>query len=154
MPFYSDVRSLWVGDEKTHGKLAGKDLEQLSSPDLMLKYPFLNFGEHDVGFLDRAGGVINPRAQVDASILIASKNGCDVIRDIVDHVSRTDHSGSHAMVLETENRKTVYAKHVILATNSFTGSRDLLAGARVKFEASPQTVVFAEVAKKDQKQLR
>ena len=114
----------------------------------------MTFGDEDIGLFNQVGGVINPRAQIDASISVASKQGCDVIRDIVSHVTSKHESSGRIMILRTESGKTLHAKKVILATNSFTGSRNLLPEVKVRFEASPQTVVLAEVDPADLDKLR
>ena len=155
--FYSDVGSLFVGDHSILDKLekqAAGDVQRCDHSYMQQKYPYLKFGHEDGGLFNFTGGVINPRAQVDAAITVASRQGCDIIRDIVCEVTKKDQSPDSVMVLKTERGGTYFAKKVILATNTFTSSRDLLPGPNVKFEASPQTVVFAEVDSKDLEQLR
>ena len=156
--FYSDVGSLFVGDSNLQERLKKQAVDHVQSQDhseLLRKYPYLNFGEKDTAILNFVGGVVNPRRQVDAAITIASKNGCDVIRDVVSLVNKLEESDGTVMVLKTEGGKTIYSKRVVLATNVFTQSRDLLPGdIKLKFEPSPQTVVFAEVDPKDFERLR
>ena len=155
--FYADVGTLFVGDEnilERYQKLAADQVDRREHSELLRRYPYLKFGDQDVGLYNHTGGIINPRAQVDASIVVASKQGCDIIRDIVCQVTKSDKSSGSIMVLKTESGKTFYSKKVVLATNSFTTSRDLLQGVKIKFDASPQTVVFAEVDASDVERLR
>lgn len=155
--FYADVGALFVGDEnilERYQKLAADQVDRREHSELLRRYPYLKFGDQDVGLYNHTGGIINPRAQVDASIVVASKQGCDIIRDIVCQVTKSDKSSGSVMVLKTESGKTFYSKKVVLATNSFTTSRDLLQGVKIKFDACPQTVVFAEVDASDLERLR
>ena len=135
-------------------KMAAGDVDRCDHLDLIRKYPYLKFGQEDNGLFNYTGGVINPRAQVNAAIIAASKQGCDIIRDVVCQVRKKDETPGSIMMVKTERGNTYYSRKVVLATNTFTCSRDLLPGANVKFEASPQTVVFAEVDPADLERLR
>lgn len=156
--FYSEVGSLFLGDSRIQeqlNKLAPDHVQRQEYSKLLRKHPYINVGEKDTGLFNFVGGVVNPRRQVDAAITVALKNGCDVIRDVVSQVKKTEDSHGTAMVLETEGGKTIYSKKVVLATNVFTQSRALLPdNIKLKFEPTPQTVVFAEVDSEDLEKLK
>ena len=155
--FYSNVGTVIVGDQKCLEGLdtVSKDqVVKMSHAEMSKQYPYLKFGDTDIGLFNKDGGVVNPRAQIDASINVASKQGCDVIRDVVCDVVETTVSSERILMVKTEGGKRLYARKVLLATNSFTNSRNLLQGITVKFTASPQTVVLAEVSVDDLDTLR
>ena len=92
---------------------------------------------------------------MDAALVIALKNGCDVIRDVVSVVFKRESATGTVMVVQTEGGKTIYAKRVVLATNTFTQTRQLLPdNVQLKFELMPQTVVLAEVDSEDLEKLK
>ena len=155
--FYSNVGTVIVGDQKCLEELEtvskGRILK-MSHAEMSKQYPYLKFGDTDIGLFNKDGGVVNPRAQIDASVSVASKQGCDVIRDLVCDVVETTASSERILMVKTEGGKRLLARKVLLATNSFTNSRNLLERATVKFTASPQTVVLAEVDVADLDTLR
>ena len=156
--FYSEIGSLFIGDSRIQEQLRKLAADHVQSQDysqLLRKYPHVNVGEKDTGLLNIVGGVVNPRRQVDAAITVALKNGCDVIRDVVSQVNKVEDSNGTVMVLETEGGKIIYSKKVVLSTNAFTQSRGLLPdNVKLKFEPTPQTVVFAEVDSEDVARLK
>ena len=155
--FYSNVGTVIIGDQKCLEGLETVSKEgvvKMSQAEMSKRYPYLKFGDTDIGLFNKDGGVVNPRAQIDASISVASKQGCEVIRDVVCDVLETKYSSEKILMVKTEGGKRLYARKVLLATNSFTHSRNLLDGVKVKFTASPQTVVLAEVDGEDLDTLR
>jgi hypothetical protein len=91
---------------------------------------------------------------VVAQQIIASQNGCDVIRDVVSHVTpHVQSDGTEILKLTTDGDSIYYSRNVLVATNVSTGLRDLLGGVCPEYEARPQTVTLAEVSQTDAREL-
>ena len=75
-------------------------------------------------YAPRNAGHISPRNLIQAQQLLARRNGCDVINEVVNRITVL---GSGDFQLETENSETtITAKKVLLTTGSFTNARELL----------------------------
>lgn len=162
--FYFEVGDLMIGGEKsdfltavaevtTKGKIA---TDKLNNTLLNQRFPYLNLTTDSNGILEtRNAGYINPRNIVEAQQIMATKQGCTIIDDVVRRVTRTVHSdGSYIMLVETERGQNVQTRKVLLATGAFTTFNDLLAGNKPEQIITPLSVSFVEVEEKDHQLLR
>lgn len=121
----------------------------LGNEELESKFPYLNFADSDEGIFEkRHAGYINPRKMVMAQIVVASNQGCDVIRDIVLNIENFE----MGYKLLSERGKIIWTKKVLLATNAFTGLHKLLKNP-VSYQSMPQTVTLASVSENTAKSL-
>ena len=97
----------------------------LDSEHLKKQFPYFGACATLEGvYAPRNAGHISPRNLIQAQQLLARRNGCDVIRDVVNRITVL---GSGDFQLETENSETtITAKKVLLTTGSFTNARELL----------------------------
>ncbi|KAJ8303610.1 hypothetical protein KUTeg_020006 [Tegillarca granosa] len=127
----------------------------LDNKSLKSMFPYFDFSKDDIGYyMPVNAGYLNPRKQVMAQIIVASNQGCDVIRDVVTGIiTGNDETQIHRIV--TEKGKLIYAKKVLLATGVFTEIHNLLPNhVRIKFKAIPKTVTLAQVSDDDARRLK
>ena len=153
--FYNPVGYMSIGCQKYLDSHTNKDFVRLGREDLREKLGYMNFSDDDCALFDEQGGWINPRKLVDAEILVSSKHGCDVLRNVVCEITETYQDSVTRYTLRTERGTRLISRRVLLATNVFTMHRNLLPSNVVpKFYASPQTVVLGEVDNADLEILR
>ena len=128
----------------------------LSPDELKSTFPYLNLPSSDIGvFEDQDAGYINPRKLVEAQKLIASRQGCTYVDDVVNQVTRVIHSdGTYAMNVVTEKGKNISCNRVLLATGAFSTFRDLLPDIEPEQELCPLTVALVEVNGPDAEKLK
>ena len=97
----------------------------LNSEHLKKQFPYLGACATLEGvYAPRNAGHISPRNLIQAQQLLARRNGCDVINDVVNRITVL---GSGDFQLQTENSETtITARKVLLTTGSFTNARELL----------------------------
>ncbi|XP_060068773.1 uncharacterized protein LOC132548891 [Ylistrum balloti] len=159
--FYETVGSLTVGTRisqymnqtKNNAKNQGIlfNMEVLNNCQMKNKFPYFNFSSEDQGVMEENAGIINPRKMVMAQISVASKNGCDVIRETVTNIFRQPDGHSR---IKTETGRLIIARKVLLATNVFTELHNLLGNIRPLYVPMPQTVTLAEISPADAIRLR
>ncbi|XP_033761106.1 uncharacterized protein LOC117342917 [Pecten maximus] len=160
--FYDSVGSLTVGtrnseylnkvEKQANSQGYAHSMDILDSQQLRRKYPFFNFSSEDQGIAEEnTAGIINPRKMVMAQISVASKNGCDVIRETVTGIVRQPDGNSRVV---TENGRLIMTRKVLLATNVFTEIHNLLGDIRPLYVPMPQTVTLAEISPQDATRLR
>lgn len=160
--FYDSVGSLTVGtrnseyiekvEKQARDQGYSRNMDILDNRQLKSKFPYFDFAPDDLGIAEeKKAGIINPRKIVMAQISIASKNGCDVIRDTVTRIVRQPDGNSRVV---TENGRTILTRKVLLATNVFTEVHDLLGDLRPLYVPMPQTVTLAEISPDDAERLR
>ncbi|OWF52193.1 uncharacterized protein LOC110448083 [Mizuhopecten yessoensis] len=160
--FYDRVGSLTVGTRNSdyvrrvinHARGQGvmSNFEVLDSKQLKSKFPFFNFSSEDQGLMEEnEAGIINPRKMVMAQISVASKNGCDVIRETVTGIVQQPDGNSRVVM---GNGRLMIARKVLLATNVFTEIHNLLGNVRPLYVPMPQTVSLAEISSVDAVRLR
>ncbi|XP_077999505.1 uncharacterized protein LOC144452309 [Glandiceps talaboti] len=138
-------------------KMGNKKLLFLKKDESTNPYSFMSIKENDVGFVEmKEAGHVSPRAQILAQQTAAHLQGCDIIDDVVDQVTETNHSdGSRCMKVTTAKGQVIYARRVLLTTGAFTGFRDLLPhGKELDVALITQTVAFAELTNEDARRLR
>ncbi|KAL5005301.1 hypothetical protein ScPMuIL_018757 [Solemya velum] len=128
------------------------NVSRMTNDELRQKFPYFNFHPDDEGLHEvRDSGYINPRKLVQAEQTLASNNGCDVIRDIVNSVTRT---GTGLLKVVTDTGSVYMAKKVLLTTGVSILSRDLLFGVIPEFDCATDTVALGEVSHSDAIKLR
>ncbi|XP_060558104.1 uncharacterized protein LOC132718426 isoform X2 [Ruditapes philippinarum] len=99
-------------------------------------------------FETQNAGHINPRRIVQAQKVIAAEQGCTIIDDVVNHVTRIVQSdGTYAMQVKTEEGRTILCKRVLLATGAFTTFKNLMPYMKPEQKLSPISVSLLEVDK-------
>ena len=100
--------------------------KELPSHELEKMYPYIHFPKHCSGVLsDKDTGYINPRDMITAMHICAEKNGCDIIDDIVRHVTPSRGTDGYHTII-TDKGRSVRARKVLLAAGAFTRCRHLL----------------------------
>ncbi|KAL5005306.1 hypothetical protein ScPMuIL_018762 [Solemya velum] len=160
--FFEEVGGLNAGT-KNHNFLQNMDkimrdqnqsanVSRMTNDELRYKFPYFNFHPDDEGLHEvRDSGYINPRKLVQAEQTLASNNGCDVMRDIVNSVTRT---GTGLLKVVTDTGSVYMAKKVLLTTGVSILSRDLLFGAIPDFGCTPETVALGQVSDSDAAKLK
>ena len=102
--------------------------------------------------------------QIQAELIVAKRNGCDVIEDIVSRVQQINSSEIPSsikqnnnmadtdviMKLTTDTCRTIFARKVLLATGAFTQLRKLLPDdVTPDIDLITQAVVYAELSPDD-----
>ena len=133
VPFYSQVGSLVLGkvdgeytnNIKTLAVELGEEISVLDSEHLKQQFPYIGNCETLEGvYSPRNAGHISPRNFIKAQQLLAKRNGCDIINDLVKTVSPI---GSGDFEIEVESSGNVITgKKILLTTGSFIHSRNLL----------------------------
>lgn len=158
--FFNEVGSLIAGNSRYLGNMntlmmdpnrSGK-VSRMSRTELRHNFPYFNFHGDDGGLYEARGtGYINPRKLVQAEQVIASNNGCDVLRDIVSSVTRT---GSGLLKLVTDGGSVYLTKKVLLTTGVSILSRDIIFGAMPDFGCAPETVALGQISDVDAEKLK
>ena len=115
----------YTNDVRTIAAELKEGIVVLNSEHLKKQFPYLGACETLEGvYAPRNAGHISPRNLIQAQQLLARRNGCDVINDVVNRITVL---GSGDFQLQTENSETtITAKKVLLTTGSFTNARELL----------------------------
>ncbi|XP_022103315.1 uncharacterized protein LOC110986037 [Acanthaster planci] len=92
------------------------------------RYPYLDTGMDGPTaiFAKRNSGYLNARKYVQAQLLVARRQGCDIINAVVSLVTEDDQSVSGGMQVKTESGRCIMARKVLLCTGAFTPFKDLL----------------------------
>ncbi|KAL5004169.1 hypothetical protein ScPMuIL_017625 [Solemya velum] len=134
------------------GIRCNKDVRKLKE-----QFPYLDLPRNDKWIFEMSqAGIINPRRLVNAQQKMALKNGCDIVRGIVNKVTRcVDNNGDYVMRIQTDTGEECVAKKVLLAPGAFTASRDLLGTDLVPdVYLKPTNVCLAEITESDAQMLR
>lgn len=148
----SGTNSKYISSVKDATEKFKVKTESLSRQAIQERYSYLKLPHNAHGILEASNaGVINPRKLVEAEQVLARKQGCTIIDDVVRKVERVVQSdGMYVMKVETENGKTIYGKSVLLCTGAFIRFRDLLPpNVIVEHKISPLTVALVEVNVED-----
>ena len=95
-------------------------------------------------------------AQVEAELTVARRQGCDVIREVVNRIDYPDSDvDKETLVVHTDLGNVFYCRKVILATGAFTELRQLLPrGVAPNIRLITQSVIYAEMSDEDVKRMR
>ncbi|XP_060558103.1 N-methyl-L-tryptophan oxidase-like isoform X1 [Ruditapes philippinarum] len=153
--FYYEVGNLMVGGKTYLSKtddVASRNAiptEFFDNKSLQHRFPYLRFTNNTLGsFETQNAGHINPRRIVQAQKVIAAEQGCTIIDDVVNHVTRIVQSdGTYAMQVKTEEGRTILCKRVLLATGAFTTFKNLMPYMKPEQKLSPISVSLLEVDK-------
>ena len=131
--FYHEVGFLCLGLKNgtytTKVKATANELNEpvqiLDHEELKKRFPYLATSHiHEGIYTNQKSGHISPRNLVAAQKMAAKKAGCDVINDVVKRIMPIG-SGGYEIEAEMGGQR-IRTKKVLLATGSFTDSRDLL----------------------------
>ncbi|XP_052278548.1 LOW QUALITY PROTEIN: uncharacterized protein LOC127877012 [Dreissena polymorpha] len=161
--FYSEVGALMVGKTDTPyianvfdvAKEQNIPTKRLNSAELQEHFPYIKFNSSDGGLFEyQNAGHISPRKLVHAQKMLAMKNGCTYIDDVVTKVHMSvAKNGDYVMNVETKGGdKAIVCKKVLLATGAFTELNALLPGIKVDQVLCPLTVSLVEVSKEQAEQ--
>lgn len=151
--FYHEVGNLMIGGRSYLNKtdeVASRNAIPTQKLDIKLlkqRFPYLRLTEDTNGRMEtKKAGYVNPRRMVKAQKTMAAKQGCTIIDDVVNHVTRIVQSdGSYVMLIKTEKGLSIWSKKVLLATGAFTTFRDVLPDVRPEHIISPLLVSLLEV---------
>ncbi|KAL5018589.1 hypothetical protein ScPMuIL_004311 [Solemya velum] len=162
--FYDERGTLWVGtnNEKnmdllqrcatSQGIHCNTDAEMLRQ-----KFNYIDLPPHEKWIFESSNaGTISARGLVRAQQTVARRNGCEIIRDVVNKVTRCpDKAGEYSMRIVTDSGTEYFAKKVLLAPGAFTVSRDLI-GPNLKLDVklTPIIVTLAEIGEQDAEMLQ
>ncbi|WAQ99396.1 hypothetical protein MAR_023769 [Mya arenaria] len=144
-------------EEKSGGirRLMRIPVVNLDGRELAAKFPYLRLSANDAGvYEERNAGYISPRRLVSAQQAAAKKQGCRIIHDVVEKVSRVVKNGEYVMRVETNGGTVVESRKVLLAAGAYTDFRQLLPGFRLNQLLCPLTVALAEISEQDAAILR
>lgn len=123
----------------------GVDAPFVEAADMATRFPWFHFPDAYCGvFEPRNAGYINPRALVEAQVVLAEKAGVRVIRSEVSAVVRV----GGVVNVRTAEGKTFTAGRAIIAAGGFSIARTLLPRP-LDLTVKARTVLFAEVAEGD-----
>ncbi|KAL4228177.1 hypothetical protein ACF0H5_013611 [Mactra antiquata] len=155
--FYHEVGNLSIGSgtdsqyvksNENAAKSCGVPYNCLNDKVLSSRWPYLELPPDANAILEsHNAGFINPRKLVAAQKLLASRQGCTIVDDVVRKVNRIVQSdGVYVMRIETDSGKVFHAKSVLLATGAFTRFREVLpSNVAVEQKISALTVALVEV---------
>ena len=96
-------------------------------------------------------------AQVEAELTVARRQGCDVIREVVNRIDYPDSDIEQEtpLIVHTDLGNVFYCRKVILATGAFTELRQLMPrGVAPNIRLITQSVIYAEMSNEDVKRMR
>ncbi|RDD36956.1 N-methyl-L-tryptophan oxidase [Trichoplax sp. H2] len=158
--YYSEVGSIIIGPKQDiiWGKIekCAKDLQinynRLNNKDLKSRFPYLHLADDYIGFYEaNSAGYISPRGQVKAEIKAAMDNGCQLIRDIVYQVQR---SQDGKFIITTESNRVISSQKIVVATGAFTLFKDIIPTdirKKLAITCGTQTVVKLQVSEEELK---
>ncbi|XP_038069465.1 uncharacterized protein LOC119738630 [Patiria miniata] len=131
--FYKEVGFIFFGGvdafyDTLDSFSEGVSLETAAS--VRSRYPYIDTGKDGPTAIlsKRSAGYLDARKYVQAQLLVARRQGCDVMNDVVVHVAQVNQSGS--MLVETDSGRHITARKVLLCTGAFTPFMDLLPADR------------------------
>lgn len=123
----------------------GVDAPFIEAADVTTRFPWFQFPEGYCGvFEPRNAGHINPRALVEAQVVLAEKADVQMIRSEVTAVVRV----GGVVNIRTVEGKTFTAGRVLIAAGGFSIAGQLLPRS-LDLTIKARTVLFAEVAEAD-----
>ncbi|XP_033630824.1 uncharacterized protein LOC117292780 [Asterias rubens] len=127
MQFYKEVGFIQFGDCIDEFDSIPEGGVQHSASAIQQLYPYIDISaDSPNGILAQTNaGYLIARDYVKAQTLVARRQGCDVITDVVNRVTNGLAGDDHVLV-ETEGGKKLRAKRVLLCTGAFTHFKDLL----------------------------
>ncbi len=130
MQFYKEVGFIQFGDCIEVFDSIPEGGVQQSASSIQQPFPYIDISaDGPTGILAQTNaGYLVARDYVKAQTLVARRQGCDVISDVVNRVTGQSAGvdGDDHVLVETEGGKKVTAKRVLLCTGAFTQFKDLL----------------------------
>ena len=128
----------------------------MTSQELSSSFPFFKFSQYDSAIYEsKNAGNVSPRKLLKAHKVMAAKQGCDFINDIVCQVFKDiNAAGCDVMIVQLETGRKVVCKSVLLAPGAFTSFRDLLPKISLKTTLIPIAVALVEIKKSVVDELR
>ena len=129
----------------------------LDNKELKERYPYIDIQEGRQCILQLSkAGVLNARRFVEAYKKAAEMQGCDVVDDIVDHMTEinqpdaggADGGGCVLLELVTDTGRVIVARKVLVCTGAFTDFKSLFP-APPAFVRSPEQTLRVEVMPND-----
>ncbi|XP_022106208.1 probable sarcosine oxidase [Acanthaster planci] len=166
--FYSNVGSMWLTAQESSlsqklldvANQTGIHATVLDQEKLHQSYNFLSTesiplqkNTEIVGIIEKSGaGYLSPRKLVRAQQMLAHRQGCKIVDDIVNRLSC--HDSQHSFDLITEGGKIIHAKKVLLCAGASLALEDFLPGGlQLDLALKTQLVVLMEIAQKDRDRL-
>lgn len=115
-------------------KLHGLDVEQLSAPDVMRRYPGFRVPDGMVGVVEHRAGFLHVERSVEAHLLQAQSLGAEFHADEVVQAWRVDGSG---VIVETD-RATYRAARLVITAGPWAGSLLADLGIPLQVRRKPQ----------------
>ncbi|KAL3865814.1 hypothetical protein ACJMK2_043164 [Sinanodonta woodiana] len=156
--FYKEVGAMQVGtrnsqyinDVRQTNSALNISSREMNVSDMAKMFPYISFADDDVAhYQSTNSGHISPRNLVRAQQVIASRNRCTLIRDVVANIRRIVQSdGSYVMEVTTDSGSVYKSKKVLVTTGAFTTFRNILPYTDVVPDCTlyPITVAKVEVS--------
>ncbi|XP_041464725.1 uncharacterized protein LOC121415547 [Lytechinus variegatus] len=167
--FFNEVGNVFISSERTVDELLNKCpkiLKRYVSNDLSSAISSFKTLDDEMAaiFESSHAGYINPRAYIAANKLLASKNGCEMIEDVVTEIrDNTDNGGKvgereelhrRHQVIRTKSGCVIRASRVLLCPGAFANTEHILPnGVEIDISTTTETCVLVEVQDKDVERL-
>ncbi|KAL3696672.1 hypothetical protein R1sor_010748 [Riccia sorocarpa] len=132
------------------GRQNGAEVELLPGKDVLKRrFPFFHFDDGDVGVIESGGaGFINPRAMIQAQLLVAEKQGASVLRETVVELECC----SVGVKIRTDGGKSLLAKRVLISADIY--SKWLVPGRELALKTFGEIVLLAELGPEEEQRLK
>lgn len=106
-------------------------------------------------FEEKHSGHISPRSLIKAQQIVAKRNGCDIIDDVVcDVIRQVAVDGSYFMEVCLESGKRCVARMVLVTAGAFINLRRLLGSSMTcDVKLCPITVAKVEISEQDARKI-
>ena len=103
-----------------------QEIQILPPSDLKVMFPYLKSESDCIGVYSMMdSGYVNPRQLVYAQQWVCSQEGCEIIREIVDHISP---HGSKGWSLTLASDQHITSQKMLVSVGAFCGFHSLLPG--------------------------
>lgn len=161
LQFYTKSGYLAVAEEGTAyieqvkecARILQVDYQLLDYQQLKIKFPYFTFPSTCVGiYQPNQSGYLNIRQHVIAQKIVAQKQGCQIIKKVVDSVT-LDESGKFKIL--TEDGNLICSKKVVIAAGAFTPFKKLLPDHDMQLDITlmKESVAKVEIKHEDLQEL-
>ncbi|XP_042912375.1 uncharacterized protein [Parasteatoda tepidariorum] len=122
-------------------------LLDISSKSLFSKeFPYMKFDSYKYAFFDTTSGHVSPREIIKAEKLVAEKNGCHIIDDIVKDIKEVDHQ---LIEIITESQRLIRTNKLLICAGAFTNFIPIFASRELNITVNKETYILIRISKEE-----